>query len=233
MADEDIDGVPPGEGEKKVDDTTYKTIADAYYRTKLEAPKAARSNSQNAYTIAAAVAAAVVAAGAFANLSSQPAGVQAVGVAALAVWLVTAGIFMWAVAAPYQAMGQNSVSSEIDFVNEALRRAKSETESINARQRYARFSAVLASLLTVVALGLALFLPAPSTTKKVVVKLSSAEQQSLSELCEEPLPTVVPGTADTKTIGDGTIEFDPAEKACKTPGSTSLQEKETVFLLGP
>jgi hypothetical protein len=223
---------PPGRGE--INSEVLKTVVGAYYGAKLEAPKAARTNAQNAYTIAAAVAAAVVAAGAFVDLSSRPTSVQILGAAALAVWLITAALFMWAVAAPSEdASGLAGTNEATEFVKEAMRRAKNETAAINDRQFFARISAGAASVLTVAALALGLFLPPASTTKDVTVRLDPAEQASLTELCGKSVPTVVSGTTDTKDDGDGTIEFDPEENACKMTGTTSLQEKRTLFILDP
>ncbi|HEX5983536.1 MAG TPA: hypothetical protein VFY69_04950, partial [Solirubrobacterales bacterium] len=141
----------PSSPQSEIEDTVYQTVADAYYRKAIETPTAARANSQNAYTIAAAVAAAVVTAGAFADLAGEPAGVRILGVCALLAWLITAGLFMYAVAAPYLRTEDepNKVNTKFDFVLAAMTNARNEAATINHRQLYARSAATLASLLTV------------------------------------------------------------------------------------
>jgi len=231
----------PDESEKlptdtgDVDDTTYQTVAEAYYTKKIAAPTAARLNSQNAYTIAAAVAAAVITAGAFAGLETEPLGVRIVGTLALLAWMVTAALFMRAVAAPYLRVESepDKVFSRRAFVEAALANAKNEDATINGRQRQARWLAGIASLLTVTAVGLAIFLPSSSATENVTVRLDKADQESLSELCRQRMPTVVSGTTDPDSLDDGTIRFDPDPEECKTPGATTLQEKKTVYILEP
>lgn len=218
----------------KADITAYNSVADAFYRKEIGAPAAARINSQNAYTIAAAAAAALVAAGAFGNLESKPLSVQIFGAAALFAWLLTAGLFMYAIAAPSQRMssGKTVVTSELEFMNEALKKANAETDGINDRQGLARLAAGGASILTVVAICLALFL-SPSSTREISVALGAGDRARLSALCDQPVPAVMDGTADTGSLEDGTIEFDPDQDECATPGSATLQEEKTLFILAP
>ncbi len=232
---ENIDAVPVHSDDEEVDSAIYQTVAEAYYQKAIEAPDAARTNSQNAYTIAAAVAAAVITAGAFADLAAEPLGVKILGIAALLAWLLTAALFMYAVAAPYLRVKSEpeKVFAELAFVEAALTNAKNERDTVNQRQRYARLAATLASILTVLTVGLAIFLPAESTSKAITVNLSPADRERLSTLCEQEIPAVVEGTADSSSLDDGTISFDPEKEACRATGSTTLQEKKTVFLLAP
>ena len=232
---EELERPPSPAGGDEVDDAVYKTVADAYYRKAIEAPTAARANSQNAYTIAAAVAAAVITAGAFADLAGEPLGVRIVGAAALVAWLLTAGLFMYAVAAPHlrARTEPNRVFNELAFVEAALQSAKNERDTVNRRQLYARIAAALASLLTVTVVGLAIFLPSASTAERISVNLAPADRARLSALCKMPVPAVMSGVADSSSLDDGTIAFDPDEKQCATPGITTLQEKKTVFILAP
>ena len=225
---------PPPPPKGKADTTAYNSVADAFYRKEIGAPAAARVNSQNAYTIAAAAAAALVAAGAFGNLETKPLSVQIVGAAALFAWLLTAGLFMYAVAAPSQRMdsGKTTVDSELAFMKEALKKANAETDGINERQAIARFAAAGASVLTIIAICLALFLNSDHT-REITLNLGAGDRARLSALCGEQVPAVVHGTADTTSLKDGTVEFDPDEEQCKTPGSATLQEEKTVYVLAP
>lgn len=225
----------PSPEEPEADSVAYQTVADAYYRKEIGAAAAARANSQNAYTIAAAVAAAVFAAGAFAGLKTEPTGVQIVGALALLAWLVAAGLFMRAVAAPYLRLPSEprEVTSELDFMKAALTNAKNEAETINKRQSAARWVAGAASALTLLAIGLVLFLSPANAAKDITVRLSPADQTRLSQLCGQRVPTVVDGTADPSTFDEEAITFDPATSECKAAGTTELQKKKTIYILSP
>jgi hypothetical protein len=72
-------------------------VAKAYYPRAVAAADAARTRAQAGYTIASAVAAALVAAGVFGDFEQLPTEVQVLGVVALAAWLVAAFAFMLAV----------------------------------------------------------------------------------------------------------------------------------------
>jgi hypothetical protein len=218
----------------KADTTAYNSVADAFYRKEIGAPAAARINSQNAYTIAAAAAAALVAAGAFGNLESKPLSVQIFGALALFAWLLTAALFMYAIAAPSQRIdsAKTRVHSELEFMNEALKKANAETDGINNRQALARLAAGGASIATLVAISLALFL-SPSSTRGITVDLSAGDRARLTALCDQPVPAVMDGTANAGALADGTVEFDPDQGQCETPGSVTLQEEKTVYILAP
>jgi hypothetical protein len=221
--------------EHQVDSTAYETVADAYYRKAIGAAAAARTNSQSAYTIAAAVAAAVFTAGAFAGLKEEPLGVKIVGAAAFLAWLVAAGLFMRAVAAPYLRLSSEprEVTSELDFMKAALTNAKNETDTINGRQRAARMVSTVASFFTLLAVALVLFLSPASASQNISVRLSPPDQGHLSELCDQPVPTVMTGTADPSTFDEEAITFDPSASECKASGMTELRKKRTVYVLSP
>src|SRR5262245_38789422 len=78
-----------------IDPKALETITTEFYTQILSASKDARARAQNAYTIASATAAALVAAGLFAHIRDYPDIVQFLGVAALAIWLLAAGVYLW------------------------------------------------------------------------------------------------------------------------------------------
>lgn len=221
--------------EDEADSTAYETVADAYYRKEIGAAAAARTNSQSAYTIAAAVAAAVFTAGAFTGLKTEPLGVRIVGAAAFLAWLIAAGLFMRAVAAPYLRVADEprEVNSELEFMRAALGNAKNETETINQRQLQARLVAGAASFLTLLTIALVLFLAPPDPSKAISVQLGPVDQNRLSQLCNQKVPRVMEGSADPSTFDEEAITFDPVVSECKTPGSIEVRKKNTVYILAP
>jgi hypothetical protein len=230
-----LTGPDPSAAGSAVDSTAYQSVADAYYRKEIGAAATARTNSQSAYAIAAAVAAAVFAAGAFADLKTEPIGVQIVGAGALVAWLLAAALFMRAVAAPDLRISSEprEVTSELDFMRAALTNAKNETETINKRQTQARLVAAVASFLTLLAIALVLFLSPPDPSKDITVRLSPADQTRLTTLCGKRVPKVINGSTDPSTFNEEAITIDPVPSQCKPSGSIELQKKKTVYILAP
>jgi len=207
-------------------------VTDAYYRRAIDAPSAARNRAQAAYVIAGAVATAVVTAGAFVNLADRPTAVQITGLAAFVVWIVTAGLFMYAVAAPHVTLsGPKEVFGPTAFISAALKGAREERDAIDRRQLVARASAGLASALTVAAVVLTVFVPPNSSLVDGTVRLDSANRLALSALCGSRLSLTVTGSIDESSLGDGTIRFEPSPEECGHGGTTMLPEDETAYLL--
>lgn len=77
-----------------VDSEALKTIVGAVYPAMLSEPTTVRARAQTAYTIASAIAAALVTAGVVAKIKEFPAVVQVFGVLAVATWLLAAGLFI-------------------------------------------------------------------------------------------------------------------------------------------
>jgi MFS family permease len=137
-------------------DAVAAAVVDAFYRRMLSAPDLARQRAQVAYTIAGAVAAALVAAGAVADLGAKPWWFQVLGAVALVAWLVTAGLFVWAVALPYSAEAPEKIKGRAEFVQFALDDHATEQFHIDRRQAMALSAGTVAAGLTVIAIALVL-----------------------------------------------------------------------------
>jgi hypothetical protein len=209
-----------------------QVVTDAYYRRAIDAPNTARSRAQAAYVIAGAVATAVVTAGAFTSLGNRPVVVQILGLCAFVAWIVTAGLFMYAVAAPHVRLsGPQEVFGPAAFVAAAMKGAADERNAIDRRQLFARYSAGIASTFTIAAVALTIFVGQPTDYAKARVRLTHGEQRSLSALCDKKLSLEVEGMIDLNSLDDGTVNFVPSPTECGRGGTTSLQEESTPYLL--
>src|SRR5437016_6987795 len=81
-------------------DDVYKDVSTNWYTGLSGAGENARARSQTAWTIASAIAGALLAAGLAKNFAQSVHWVLALGIAAVVAWLVTAAVFMWAVTTP-------------------------------------------------------------------------------------------------------------------------------------
>jgi hypothetical protein len=151
-------------------------IVAAYYPRALSSPDAARSRAQAGYTIASAIAAALVAAGVLGDVESQGAVVQALGLSAIILWMTSAWLYMLAVAVPVRLV-EGLRLTEDAFVDTTLSNAKAERDEVDLRQGRARLASFGAVLLTVVAFAAALYIPPEGGVPHSVIVWSRADKQ--------------------------------------------------------
>lgn len=169
-------------------------IVDAYYPAALKKADDARGRAQNGYTIAGAVAAAIVAAGVFGDIGEEQDVVQGLGVAALVLWLAAAVLFMWAVAARV-SLPTSQVADDADaFVTAVIDRAQSEQERIEDRINRALGATVLAIVVTLVALIMALTTSASAASVKGTLVLTPAGSTTVGRVCGGAPATVTVST---------------------------------------
>ena len=220
------------------DEEVRRALVDAYYRRLLDQPEAARRRAQAAYVIASAVAAAVLAAGALGKLEREHEVVQVLGPCVLVAWLVTAGLFLWAVAVPYSAQLPETVKGFSEFQNTILTTSENERSAIDDRQKWARTAALIASALTVVTVVLALALsgtPAASadgtqmeTAAEGTMRLRKQARDDLSKICQSKMPAVVQGEIERSTLADGRVELLLPAGDCGVDQATAAFDEEDV-----
>lgn len=150
-------------------------VVTAYYPRALGAPDTARSRAQAGYTVASAVAAALIAAGVLSGIDKRPVLVQGLGLTALVLWMITALLFMWAVSAPVRVVEGDQPTADA-FVTTALSNAKLERDEVDKRQRAARIASVAAVLLTLAAFVTALLLPSDLASPSISVNWSRSDK---------------------------------------------------------
>jgi hypothetical protein len=162
-------------------------VVAAYYPRALAVADTARSRAQAAYGIASAIAAALVAAGVFGDLDDRRTIVQIFGVAALALWLLAAGLFLVAVSAPFHETPPNQKTAEA-FVLETLGAATKERTRVEQFSIGAAIVAGLAALVTAATFALALFYP-PTEEHDAKVLLTAKGTASVEKACGSvPVP---------------------------------------------
>jgi MFS family permease len=199
-----------------------EALVDAYYPEYLNRASAARARAQGAYTIAGAVAAAIVAAGVAGDVRAEHWYVQALGVMALAAWLITACLFIRAVAAPIERRPGGQASDVGAFVRGVLERVDREQQTIEARLSQAFTSTVVAVALTFVTLVVALTAPGPSSKLHGHLSLTSEGRRAIGALCGRS-PDIVAGRVDPATLGDAftSVQLD-AGTCARQPHTLSL-----------
>ncbi len=175
-------------------------VIDAYYPEYVHRASAARARAQGAYTIAGAVAAAIVAAGVAGDIAAASWPVQALGVMALAAWLITAWLFIQAVAVPVERPS-GQTSDPATFVKNVLEWVNCEQKTIENWLRRAFWSTLVALALTFTSVVIALAVPRPSSEVHGRLSLTSAGRSAIAALCGRS-PDTVAGSVDPATLGN-------------------------------
>jgi hypothetical protein len=171
-------------------DPVTSAIVDAYYPWVLSLPDTARSRAQAAYGVASAIAAVLVALGIFGKLGERPLAVQALGLLALCAWLSTALLFMRAVSASVEKTEVTEYRDANAFAAAVVNASQRERMNIDNRLKPALGAAVAAAVITVIALGAIVRVPATVQSVAATVNLSKAGQQRVAAICGRPLRTV-------------------------------------------
>lgn len=179
-----------------------KAVVDAYYPEALQEAENARSRAQSGYTIAGAVAAAIVAAGVFGDLAEEREWVQGLGIVALALWLLAALFYISAVAGRVDLPEGGVAADSNAFVTAALDRVKEERQKIDARLTRAFSATCVAVLVTVVALTGVLATAAPVTPMTGQLLLTNAGMATVAEVCGTPERKVA-ARMDPDSLGAG------------------------------
>jgi MFS family permease len=212
------DGQPP----TAVDPAAVSTIVGSVYPAMLSEPTSVRDRAQTAYTIASAIAAGLVTAGALAGITEFGWLVQVLGIVAVGLWLLTAALFInisrRVRKIPKGEPGQLLTVNE--FVSRALNVATEEADALEGQLRNAAYSTYAALAFTVLALIAALVAP-PSPEQPVTsVTLSAEGTAAIATLCPGHGP-VVRGELHTDTLDDLFAVID-VKNECG-PGTVTLR----------
>lgn len=200
-----------------VADAVKKAVVDAYYPGALSEADNARSRAQNGYTIAAAVAAAIVAAGVFGDVSKERAYVQGVGFAALVLWLAAAVFFISAVAGKAELPSAAAAGDADAFVHAVLERVRSERAAVERRLGFALVTTYIAVAITLAALALALAAPPPGHMVGGRLVLTKPGRATVGAICGGR-PVAIAARTDPGALGG---EFAHVElEGCGGKGKT-------------
>lgn len=205
---------------------------DAYVSELFGSPAAVRSNAQNGFAIASAVAAAIVAAGIFGGVLESGLLLQILTVAALVGWLAAAWVFLRAVSrqptlerAPHRGPAR-------EFVDGAMKEVWQERDIIAKTSWRAQRITFAAGILTLLAAGTAIFLENERAIDAHIA-LSSEGRAQLASICDGV--TEVWGEVQLDTLGDQFVTIaldagvcDGEEATVRVPrrAITSIRERE-------
>jgi hypothetical protein len=189
-------------------------VIAAYYPSALAEAQAVRTRAQSAYTIASAVAAAIVAGGFFGDVDQQRLWVQVLGLVTLAAWLLTAGLFIHAIAGTVRPAVVGTQSGVDAFVNAAMDNASNERSTVVGRQGRAYGATVFSIVLTLGLIGVLLFVdPVPPDTKEGVFTFTTVGTAVVTRSCPSHEPTLS-GAFDPAKLGGAFVTITAGKGQC-------------------
>ncbi|NLT06226.1 MAG: hypothetical protein GXY03_07925 [Solirubrobacterales bacterium] len=214
------DGRPAPVEAPKAAETMVTEVAKAYYPLAVAAADHARTRAQAGYTIASAVAAALVAAGIFADFAELPAVVQGLGFAALLGWLAAALGFMVAVSrrrpTPQEDEDPTSPQENVGalaFVRDVMGDAKQERAAVERWLAIATGAVGVAMALTLLTVGGILLQDSPDPKRAATVTLTADGAAAFAASCDETR-RAVRGRLDPGDLGDAFVPVEVAAGVC-------------------
>jgi len=189
-------------------------IVNAYYPKVVTSPDSARNRAQAGFGIASAIATALIGLSIFADFKDFPWFVQMLGILSLAAWLLAAGFYTRAVAAPVQPPELTDSPTTFDFANGVIRGAISERRLVDGRQDLARGLGAAAAVLTLLTLVLAVYVGPKQEVFSAEVILSSTALDGLRKACESR-PTRVLGKVETESLAKDVIVVELDDELCR------------------
>lgn len=216
-------GGTAGEPEDEVDEQAGEELIKAYYPALLGSADAARSMAQNGYTIAGAVAAAIVAAGVFGDFTSAATPVKWLGGLALGLWLLAALAYIHAVAGSVE-WPTGDAENLAKFTKAIVEFATTARKEVERRAALAQLLTSAAVIVTGAALLAAAVEPHRSTAVSANVLLSPSGVTAVSKLCSTH-GNVIRGSVEPEALGRTTITVTMKAGGCG-------EGEATLHLLG-
>jgi hypothetical protein len=223
----------PGNGQGQqpaipVDPAVLKPFIDAYYTRGLAATDRARDRAEKGYTIASAIAAALVAAGVFTDLPNSDTSVKVLGLTGLFLWLVAAMLFIWVVSVPVRAPKEQDWTTADDFVGGVIADIRYELSALRKRLFGALIATLLATIVTIAAFAVATALPTGSDPEKARIALTAKEDTALADLCTAPVGAIL-GTVDPDNLDEEFVEIKVPAGACNATETTIRVPKSAIL----
>lgn len=208
-----------------VSDSVLTAVVQAYYPEAIGGGASARLRAQAAQSVASLIAGGLLGVLSFSALADDSIAVRLVAFLAALAWTGAALLYMRAVGEPATIHDQNThIDSDDDIVQEILGRARTEREIIDRRQHLANLTSALALGASVLAFGLALFIPS-TDWQGVYVTPSPADQAAMKMICPS-IKWPASGVVDKSSI---TQEFSEFKIPCGPAPQTFRLRSNSIF----
>jgi hypothetical protein len=211
----------PEDERERVIDAVVGPTSQAYYSDRVRSGSTARVRAQAAQSTITLFAGGLVAALTFTALADRPMTTQVSGITAVSLWLISAVMYLRAVALPVPVLnGAGHVASRLDLVSLVLEKADQEAVLVDRRQRQANFIALLALVASVVTLALGVFLGPIEKSAIGTIVVNQPYSEVLHKLCGLSGDDVT-GRIDTQSLERQFVKIEMPSGHC-TDGSSIL-----------
>jgi hypothetical protein len=205
------DGGPQGEqsgaeGPKEARPDVVKAVVERYYTRGLDVVDRARQRAERGYTIASAIAAALVAAGLLTHLEERPTVVQVLALLGFSLWLIAALLFMFAVALKVNVNEPAGYATWREFIAGIAQQLRDELRIINIRLLRAVVVTTTAAAVTVAALCYGVAEPGGAAPVRARVELTAQGDTAMTKLCGHRVGFIY-ATVDPDTLDDAVVEL--------------------------
>ena len=219
----------------KPDEFDPKVVEEAnqaWFAAFFSSPAAHRSNAQAGYTVAAAVAAAVVGAGILTSVGSAPWWLQVSASVTLGLWLCAAWGFMRAVAIQPNFKGPAHERSPAELAEGAIQRTWQERSIIARKSWLAQRLGRLAGVATFVTIVIAMLSADVGNSVDSTVVLTPRGAEHFAELCGGR-SAVVAGSLDPGDLSDDFVAMATTECGDGDSATIRLKREEIAAVKSP
>jgi hypothetical protein len=204
-----------------------KAVVERYYTRGLDAVDRARQRAERGYTIASAIAAALVAAGLLTHLEERPTVVQVLALVGLSLWLIAALLFMIAVAIKVKVNEPSGYANWGAFIAGIAEQLRDKIRIINSRLLRAVVVTALATALTIAALSYGIAEPGGSAPVRARVELTTQGDNAIATVCGHRVGFVY-ATVDPDTLSDAVVALKLPAGECGPTATVARVRKDEI-----
>jgi hypothetical protein len=204
-----------------------KAVVERYYTRGLDAVDRSRQRAERGYTIASAIAAALVAAGLLTHLEERPTVVQVLALTGLSLWLVAALLFMVAVAIKVKVNEPSGYDSWGAFINGIAQQLRDEIRIINGRLLRAVVVTGVATAITIAALCYGVSESGASASVPARVELNAQGNEAVSTVCGHRVGLIY-ATVSPDSLGDPVVALKLPAGECGPRATVARVRKDEV-----
>jgi hypothetical protein len=220
----------PGEAHERTEyeqilEAVVTSVSETYYSQLVQAVSGARGRAQAAQSTVTLFAGGLMATLSVTALADRPPVTQWLGIASVALWLVSALLYLRAVASPVpETPDRLKVATRQQLLNEVINKVRQEARTIDRRQRGSNGVAAVAVVLSLITFALAVLTSPIRETAPGTVLVAPSYVPVLRAVCSQKVAATgeVTGEVVKASLTTSFVEIEPARGVCQ-PQSSALQ----------
>ncbi|MFD6286715.1 hypothetical protein [Streptomyces sp. NPDC060205] len=204
---------------EEVLDTVVTSVSESYYSQLVQAVSVARGRAQAAQSTVTLFAGGLMAALSVTALADRPVAAQWMGIVSVALWLLAAALYLYAVASPVpeDPAQERKVASRQALIDRVITKVRDEANEIDKRQTRANRTAFVAVALSVLTFATAVLTDPVRETATGTVVMDRSYASALRALCskESAVTGRIEGAILKDSLRASFVEIEPARGVCE------------------